>query len=166
MPANYFLISALATVIVCGAGAATASEIFDPNRSGCTGVNCSSVTLSGTYFNHVNASAKPWVIQAYGETGECLRFQILSEDRDLEMVVTTPNGTVYRNDDGLVGSCTNCPLVKVGSASNNGWNTVQIAHFAGLPTEANFALAYGRYPAGNPNCSTATPPTAASVGKR
>jgi len=35
---------------------------------------------------------------------------------------------------------------------------VQVAQFAGVPQNANFALKYGRYNFNNPNCASATIP--------
>jgi hypothetical protein len=74
----------------------------------------------------------------------------------MELVVIAPNGTVYRNDDRN-GALDRRPLVKIGSAPNNGWYTVRVGQFAGVATETNVVLLYGRYNAGNPNCASPTP---------
>ena len=73
---------------------------------------------------------------------------------------TQPNGSVYRDDDGG-GSLR--PLVKIASTPNSGWYTVQVAHYLGAPTNANFTLKYGRYNAGNINCSGGTVPVSSGI---
>jgi hypothetical protein len=100
------------------------------------------------------------VLNAFASPRECVRFDVVSEGTDLETVVTAPNGTIFRNDDSGQAGCFLCPTVKIASAPNNGWYTARIAHFSGAAVNANFALLYGRYNAGNPNCAGATTPTA------
>ena len=80
----------------------------------------------------------------------------------MDMVVVAPNGTVFTNDDRN-GALDRRSLVKIGSAPNNGWYTVHVAQFSGVATETNIVLLYGRYTAGNPNCSAPTPPASPSV---
>jgi hypothetical protein len=104
-----------------------------------------------------------FTINAFGNVGECLRFDLISPAHpapDMELVVIAPNGTVYRNDDRN-GALDRRPLVKIGAAPNNGWYTVHIAEFSGAATETNFVMLHGRYNAGNPNCATATAPASA-----
>lgn len=136
-----------------------ATEIYDPSVSTCTGADCSSVVIGGTVTNPANNN-HPWVIETFAAIGECLRLRVLSEAADLEMTVTAPNGTVFRNDDGGLAPCPLCSLVKF-VAPNRGWYTVQISHFGGTPTYSDLELAYGRYNGGNPNCAGPTPPAAA-----
>lgn len=140
-------------------GVAKASEIYDPSVSTCTGANCSSVLINGTVTNPAGNN-HPWVIETYARAGECLRLQTLSQAVDLEMAVTAPNGSLYRNDDGGAAPCTLCSLVSF-TAPNTGWYTVQLSQFAGTASYSDFQLAYGRYSGGNANCATPTVPTLA-----
>ena len=137
------------------------SPIFDDTVSSCTGINCSSLRIPGTVLSF-SPSAGNFVINAFATPGNCVRFDVISEGTDLEMVVTAPNGQVFRNDDSF-GPCFLCPLVKIASAPNNGWYTVRLAHFNGAAVNANFTLLYGRYSAGNPNCAAPTVPFSASI---
>jgi hypothetical protein len=134
-----------------------ATPIFDPSSSTCTTANCSSETISGT-FGVLGAaqSALPWTVEIFSFPQRCLRVEVTSQTTDLELVVVAPNGTVFRNDDGGIAPCFNCPLVKVGNTPNQGWYTVQVAQFAGGGNFSNFTLRYGVYPLNNANCSVPT----------
>ena len=70
--------------------------------------------------------------------------------------VLRPNGSFWRNDDGL-GTCGTCPLVKA-ITPQSGWYTLQISHFNAGGVLSNFTAKYGRYPSGNPNCNNPTTP--------
>lgn len=144
--------SIAAMAMVCGTGSTLAGPILDNSVSTCTGVNCSSLRIPGTIFS-TSSSALPWVGQFYGTAGQCMRFDVTSQGADLEMVVIAPNGTMYRDDDGGAGLL---PLVKIGSAPNTGWYTVQLSHFSGAAVEVNFIMYYGRYNGGNANCAAPT----------
>jgi hypothetical protein len=135
------------------------SSIFDDTVSTCTTLNCSSLRIPGT-VHAFGPSADAFTINAFAGAGQCVRFDLISPPHpapDMELVVVAPDGTVFRNDDRN-GALDRRPVVKIASAPNNGWYTVHIAQFAGAATETNFVLLYGRYPAGNPNCTTPTPP--------
>jgi len=153
------LLSTVMFVLVAGVVFAQ-SPIFDDSVSSCTGINCSSLRIPGTVLSF-GPSAGNFVINAFATPGNCVRFDVISEGADLEMVVTAPDGRVFRNDDSH-GPCFNCPVVKIASAPNNGWYTVHLAQFAGAAVDTNFTLLYGRYSAGNPNCAGATVPFSAS----
>jgi len=135
-----------------------ASEIFDPTVDTCTTLNCGAVTFSGTVIGFAGI-AKPFDINVYANPNECLRVALTSGDVNLETVIRAPNGTVFRNDNGFVSPCTNCPIVKINGTPNRGFYLVSIADFAGAPNISNFTLRYGRYNLGNPNCANPTPPS-------
>jgi len=140
---------------------ASGQNIFDDTVSSCTGTNCSSLRIPATIFAF-GPSAGVYTIDAFASPGQCVRFDLISPPHpapDMELVVVAPNGSVFRNDDRN-GAFDRRPLVKIGSAPNNGWYTVHVSQFNGAPTEANIVLLYGRYPAGNPNCAGATPASA------
>lgn len=127
-------------------------QLFDP-LSTTTGINSNSQLFQGVYErNSNNTQSIPFTIQVYSAGGECLRLDVTSQPSDLEMVVVSPNGTVWRNDDfnGLL------PVVRA-LTTVNGWYTVHISHFSGSTGAGVFVLRYGRYNSGNPNCSNPTP---------
>jgi hypothetical protein len=142
---------------------ATASEIFDPSVSTCTGADCSSVQIGGTVTNPSNNN-HPWVINTFAAAGECVRLRVLSQAADLEMTVVSPDGSVFRNDDGGLAPCALCSLVKF-VAPSRGWYTVQVSHFGGTPTYSDLQLAYGRYNGANPNCASPTVPALAAAAE-
>ena len=139
---------------------ALATEIFDDTTDSCALANCSSIYLPGSILNHVGVSPHPWVAQLSKEIGPCMRLDVIYQQADLEIVAVAPDGTVYRNDDRN-GSLK--PLVVVPPNTRKGWYTVQVSHYAGSPVEPNFALAYGTYTPGSPNC--ANPHGACGGGK-
>jgi hypothetical protein len=133
--------------------------VFDPSFDSCTGINCSSEEISGTVGGLAGASATdnalPWTVMIFSPAGTCLRAEVTSQTRDLEIVLVQPDGTVFRDDDGGVGLQ---PLVKVDGTSDRGWNTLQVSRFNGDALGANFTMLYGVYPRGNPNCAAPTTP--------
>jgi len=45
------------------------------------------------------------------------------------------------------------PVIRINGIPQNGWFTLQLSHQAGLPVNADFTLAFGRYPLNNTaNC--------------
>lgn len=149
------------------APAVAGSLIFDDSVADCTGINCSSIRLPGTVGNSDPGSpqqnAEPFVLQVYSNAGQCLRLDVSVQDKDLEMVVVSPNGTVWRNDDRGPGNLK--PLVAISNTPDQGWYTVQISRFNGAADYSNFVLLYGRYVSPtNPNCGTPTLPVASALG--
>jgi hypothetical protein len=140
-------------------GGAGATNLFDPSVSATTVLDGSSVELNGT-LNDTNGNSQPWTAELYAGQGECLRLFVTSTAFDGKLTVTAPNGQVFRDDDG--GGFLR-PLVKIASAPNRGWYTVQMAEWTGAPTNANFTLLYGRYTAGNPNCAGGTVPVSGAL---
>jgi hypothetical protein len=146
-----------ATALLQVSTMASATAIFDPTVGTCTGANCDSIELGGR-LSGTNGQAGPWTIEVLAGLNECIRLQVLtSNDADVEMVAISPNGQFYRNDDGLAGSCTKCPLLKF-QAPSRGNYSVSISHRAGVAKDVKFRFAYGRYPAGNANCNNPNPP--------
>ena len=140
---------------------AGATTINDTSVSTCTGANCSSERVIGSITTH-GSFAIPWTIQVGAIAGECVRLETQLASSDLEVVAVSPSGQVFRDDDGGTG---NLSLVKI-SPAESGWYTVQVARFNGTPAAENFTLRYGRYSAGNPNCSGPTAPTLSAVRER
>jgi hypothetical protein len=152
--------SILVPALLLACGVASATNLFDPTVSSTTVLDGSSIELDGT-LHDTNGNPAPWVAELYAGRGECVRLFVTTTAFDAKLTVVAPNGTVYRDDDGG-GSLR--PLVKIASAPVQGWYTVQVAHYAGLPQNANFTLLYGRYTAGNANCANPTPPFARTRG--
>jgi hypothetical protein len=149
----FFFLGLVLTIRPTWAG----TRIFDPTVDTCTTLNCGAVALNGTVFSF-GPSADHFDVDVFAQPNECLRVAVTSEFTDLETVVRAPNGTVFRNDDGGVGACPLCPVVKVNSPPNNGWYSVTIGQFAGAAAEGNFTVSYGRYNVNNPNCAASTAP--------
>ena len=146
-------------VVLVGPTVASAQNIFDDTSSTCATANCSSLRIPGTVFAF-GSSAGQFVISVFASPGQCVRLDLISPPHpapDMELVVIAPNGSVFRNDDRN-GALDRRPLVKIGSAPNNGWYTVRVGQFDGVATETNIVLLYGRYSAGNPNCAVPTLP--------
>ena len=151
---------ALPVLVSLGALASThagaATNLFDPTVSTATKLDASAITLNGT-LHDTNGNSQPWTSQFYAQAGDCMRLQVTSANGvDMKMVVVAPNGQVFRDDDSNGNLL---PIVKIASAPNFGWYTVQIAHFNGAPqTNLDFVMKYGRYNNGNPNCANPTQP--------
>ena len=139
---------------------ADATNLFDPTIAGSDTLDDTAVRLDGTL--HDTTNSRPWTAKVYAGTGECLRLFVISTLFDAKISVISPSGTVYRDDDSG-GSLR--PLVRVNN-TRAGWYVVQVAHYRGLPQNANFTLLYGRYPAFNTNCEVPTSPARASAGFR
>lgn len=158
---QWFAAASAAIVMLWGAGASEATQIFDPSASTCTGTNCSQTVIGGT-VNGFNSSAGPWTASIFAPANGCLRLQVLTQASDLEIVAASPSGAVFRNDDGGVAPCPLCPLVKI-NGTQNGWYSVSISSFTGAAIQGNFTLGYGQYNNNNPNCSTPTAPVLSSA---
>ena len=146
---------ALATLLLAPVLGSAQTAVFDDTFSTCATINCSSLRIPGTVLSFA-PSAGNWDINVFAAAGECVRLDVISQATDLEMVVVAPNGTVFRNDDRVIGDLR--PLVKIDRSPNNGWYTVHLAQFAGSAVNANLVLLYGRYNSGNINCFPASTP--------
>lgn len=122
----------------------------------CTGINCGSQSINATYTQNQFGQSLPFTTQVFVPGGFCVRLEVTSQGSggDLEMVLVSPNGTVWRDDDSAGN---NRPLIKVNAAPVFGWYNLQVSHFAGTGATTNFILRYGLYTSGNPNCSSPTP---------
>ncbi len=130
------------------------SLMYDPFFN-CTGINCSSQYIYGTYHSDAAGDRDPFILQVFTSGGECVRLDVIQQTRDLEIVLISPTGRIWRNDDR--SSTNRRPLIKA-ITDVNGWYTLQVSHFNGADLIADFTLRYGRYASDNPNCSSATPP--------
>jgi hypothetical protein len=134
-----------------GGGTAVATNLFDPGPVvNCTGVNCGSRIIGGTVLLSSDFPM-PWVTQIAARQGECLRIDVTFQGADLEAVLISPSGQVWINNSGVAGG--QGPVIRINGIPQNGWFTLQLSHQAGLPVNADFTLAFGRYPLHNTlNC--------------
>jgi hypothetical protein len=130
------------------------SLVFDPFNT-CTGTNCSSQIINGTYHADASGDADPFILQVYSQGNECVRLDVIAEDSNLEMVLVSPAGRVWRNNDRNASNPR--PLIKAIS-DVSGWYTLQVSQFNGAAVISDFTLRYGRYDINNPNCFNETPP--------
>lgn len=137
------------------------SEIIDSDFGDeCNTVNCSATSIAG-WVGSSGGKVLPWTGKFLVLAGNCLRLQVSTitvAAANLEMVVTAPNGvTRYRNDQGGVAACTNCPLVKIDPAPVSGFYTAVISSTAGTVVDTDFHILFGQYPHLNTNCAPPTP---------
>jgi hypothetical protein len=78
----------------------------------------------------IGMSTGVYTIDVFAGTGECLRLAVTTQPADLDLVIVSPNGTVFSNDGHLGGAPDDLqPLVKIGSGPSSGWHTVHLAYF-------------------------------------
>jgi hypothetical protein len=149
---------ALACSSIIGWNSPAFADPLVPTLQSCTTLNCGSLALPGRINAHPPNPklANSWVGQFPGHAASCLRFQVVTENRDLAMTVVAPNGTVFTNDNGGVAACTACPRVVV-AATTNGFYTLVVSNKGGVGLESSFQLRVGLYNSGNaPNCNAPT----------
>jgi len=155
-------VAGLALSVLAPTSSQAMNEIYDPSVSTCSTLNCSSV-IFGASILAFGSDPTRWEANVYAFNGECLRLDVtaMGAGADDEIVVVSPNGTTYRNDD--FGGALRPRVAFI--APQRGWYHVSIGRYNGLASpEHNFTLAYGRYVgAGNPNCGTPTAGQAASA---
>jgi hypothetical protein len=150
------------------AGPALAGSIIWTPPSNCTSLNCDATILHAnitTSSTNPGGSVEPFVIQVHSSQQYCMRLDVFNQSADMQMVVVSPDGTVWRNDDRTPTDLR--PLVVVPSGAQ-GWYTVQISLVHGQTSTPgvhyNADLAYGRYTSlANPNCANPTPPLLKAV---
>lgn len=121
----------------------------------CTALDCNAVQIDGTHLAISATESVPSVYVIYAEPTNCIRLNMESQDQnDLELVLVSPSGAVWRNDDRN-GPADRRPLIQA-ITDATGWYTLQVSSFNGTGVEDNFILKYGRYANGNPNCATPT----------
>ena len=151
----------LAVCLLAGSGPAAATNMFDPRPVlNCTVdnpdyPNCASSSISGTVLLS-QSFPLPWVAQIAAREGECLRIDVTEQGANLEAVLISPSGGFWRNSNGVAGG--QGPVLKINYIPQNGWFTLQLSHQDGLPVNADFALAFGRYLTNSDNCLPATQP--------
>ena len=134
------------------------SLIFDRRVDNCDVQNCGAVLISGQSQRNNFGDSIPYTAGIYADANECLRLEITyqvtkapPEPADLQIVLVSPTGSIWRNDD-LHGTR---PVVTA-RTDVKGRYTVHINQSKGVqPINSiqTFGLAYGRYVIGTPvNC--------------
>jgi hypothetical protein len=133
----------LAAGLLAGGGPAVATNMFDPEVNSCSDVNCGSVKMGGTVLVSSDFPL-PWVAQIAAQKGECLRIEVTHQQTDLEALLIAPDGQRWISTRGVTGG--QGPLILANNLPQHGWYTLQLSHQSGLPVNADFDLAFGRYP--------------------
>ncbi len=149
---NALLMSASSLGLSLAPLAALATPVVEVNLN-------TSADVTGSYLTTPLGKPNPAVYQVYAGANECLRIVGTAQTVDVEATLISPNGTVWRNDDGVPG--TTLPLIKA-VTSGAGWYTLQISHYSGSGSNGTFTVNVGRYATTNSLCSPSTPPVAAS----
>jgi hypothetical protein len=123
----------------------------------CEEINCHARTVGGAVLAF-GSNAYAWVGEFVAGNAQCVRFDVTEQATDLEMIVISPNGAIFQNDDKGAGFCPLCPLVKINPAPIGGWYTVRIGRSTGTAVDASFTMLISQYNPGNPNCADPTPP--------
>jgi len=136
--------------------------IFD-GLDNCTTLNCGAVVLNGISQRNAFGDSVPFVAQVFADVNQCMRLDVTSQTADMEIVLVSPSGRVWRNDDANGDR----PLIKA-RGDAKGYYTLQINFFNGIPSVNSvqlFTLAYGLYVPGTPNnCPSLTSPSSIRAG--
>jgi len=138
-----------------------AELVFDGSVDTCTTQNCGAVFLNGITQKNAFGDSVPFTLEVFNDVNNCIRLEVTGQTADMEIVLVSPSGGVWRNDD-FFG---NRPLITA-RGDVKGYYTIQINYFNGnqpINTGQGFVLAYGRYVPGTAvNCPTPAAPFLAS----
>jgi hypothetical protein len=145
-------------VVGClGVSAAWAGSQLEDTVSSCSGINCGAMILRG-----VHQTNEPFVVQVFATAGDCLRLDVDSQTQDMALTIVAPAAsdavTVDDRDDADLR-----PLFFQNEMPGTGWYTVVVGYYDYAPTQGKFILKYGRYPAGNANCTAVAASDAAQL---
>lgn len=148
-------------------GEAAAAELnFTGYAGACSTLNCNAATLNGISFKTGPGDSVSWSSQLFADVGECIRLDVFAQSADMELVLVSPSGAVWKNDDRNASTDFR-PLIRA-RADVKGYYTVQANYFSGnqaVNSLQTFSLAYGRYRIGSFNCPTAYTPVATTSVK-
>jgi len=126
----------------------------------CPTVNCLASRFNG-YISNDDCGAPrcmiPFTLDVWGQEGACLRVDIGAANNaaDLVMVLVSPSGVVWRNDNRSANDLR--PLIKVDPVPEHGFYTLIISS-AMTVRGTSFPIRYGNWNSGNVNCTNPTPP--------
>lgn len=113
-------------------------------------ITASALLAAGGGFSY------PSVFGLRADAGECVRVRATSATFDARFTVVSPDGVVYRDNDGGAG---NLPLVTIVPATETGVYTLVINSANGAPVASGtVTFTYGRFSFGSPGCVAPTPP--------
>jgi len=139
-------------VLALSSSAAWAGPQIEDIFNTCTDINCKSQQIRG-----VSQPKEPFVIQVFAGEGECLRFDVVEQTRNTEMLVVPPGSFfTYYNDDREPFPGDDRPLIIIDPVATTGWHAVIVNYWNRSLEKTKFKLKYGRYDSGNPNCQEVT----------
>ena len=124
---SFLALSSLGLFLAPNNAWAGSSLIYDSTTSDCTTTNCNAVVLNGVLNRNNFNQAEPFSIPLYSNGNECMRIDVTRQMQDLEAVLVSPSGTVWRDDDGSGNQRT---LIKA-NTDVAGWYTLQISYYNG-----------------------------------
>lgn len=138
----------------------SAAGLVDDGVSDCGPANCQSQVIQGRVeVAGFGNQPVPFVAQILGIASTCLRVDVTKlvflgiTFPDLKMILVSPSGTIWRNDDKSAQS-TN-PLISI-NAPETGYYTLQVSNVGDL-YPIDFTLKYGLCQPGTGHCDSITP---------
>jgi len=160
-------IGAIVTLSAAASQARAADLVFDGGVDSCTTLNCGAVVLNGIAVKNAFGDSVSFTSEVFSDVGNCIRLDVTAQSSDMQIVLVSPSGSVWRNDDRVSGD--HRPLITA-RADVKGYYTVQINYYGGnqtINTGQWFTLAYGRYVPGTAaNCPAASSPLLAGLSAK
>ncbi len=163
-----YALPAAAVALLLSSPLASAGSVIWTAPNSCTTLNCGATLLHANITSSLSnpgGSVEPFIIQVHSSPQYCLRLDVVGQTTaaggpaDLEMVLVSPDGSVWRNDNRSASD--QRPLIVVPRPPSQGWYTVHISLARGVAvppgSHFNADLAYSRYTSPtNPKCRPAT----------
>src|SRR3954451_21109817 len=121
-------IGAIVTLSAAASQARAADLVFNGGVDSCTTLNCGAVVLNGIAVKNAFGDSVPFTSEVFGDVGNCIRLDVTAQSSDMEIVLVSPSGSVWRNDDRVSGDLR--PLITA-RADVKGYYTVQINYYSG-----------------------------------
>jgi hypothetical protein len=158
-------LSVLSVTLLVGSAAFATTALSDSLLydflDSCTTVNCNAVNINGISQRNSFGDSIPFTVSLFADVNQCIRLDVTSQSADMEIVLVSPSGSIWRNDD-FNGTR---PLITA-RGDVKGYYTVQVNFFNGAQAVNSvqlFSLAYGLYIPGTPvNCPSPAGPTLAT----
>jgi hypothetical protein len=165
---KFYALPAAAAGLLLSSQLVFAGSVIWTSPTSCTTLNCNATLLRANITSSLSnpgGSVEPFIIQVHNSPEYCLRLDVIGETTaggapaDLEMVLVSPDGSVWRNHNRSITD--KRPLIVVPRPPSQGFYTVHISLADGVvvPPGSHFNadLEYGRYTGTtNPNCGPVT----------